>query len=221
MLSATAKKKVKLHVDLANRVMGSVLFEMAAAQSLRTSYLNDADLHVNVLAAISGDVDLARRNQLVQRHLTSLVPFLANVPPSAIMKVREQDDGAFASFRQALNRAVDDVRSQKSDFTESDARAIYSDVIQPELVRIDRAIGNARRSLRRDLGRSVLGWTGAIAFGMYTGLLPDQLAVAAQALGLAKVLADGIASAGKLVDKTEVVRNEDLFFLWKVREAAS
>ncbi|MDP2181900.1 MAG: hypothetical protein Q8K99_04940 [Actinomycetota bacterium] len=219
-LSDTAKKKVGLHVYLADTVLGSVLFEMAAAQVLRTSYLNDADLHVSVLAAVSGDKELTKRNELVQEHLTSLVPFLADVPPDTVVKLREREGEAFVAYRQALNRAVDDVRSRKTDFTESDARSIYSDVIQPELVGIDRAIRNARRTLSRDLGRSIVGWSAAIGFGMYTGLLPAQLAVAAKALGLTKVLADGVTAAGGLISGEAAVRNEDMFFLWKVRQTA-
>lgn len=68
-----------------------------------------------------------------------------------------------------------------------------------------------------DVGRSVAGWSAAITFGMYTGLLPAQLALAAKALGLTKVMADIGSGAGKLLSPEDEIKKQDLYFLWKVR----
>ena len=100
---------------------------------------------------------------------------------------------------EALNKAIDDVRAQRSNFSERDARLIYTDVVAPELARLDRAVKTARRETLKDVGRSIAGWSAAISFGMYTGLLPEQLLLAAKALGLTKVLADIGAAIGRLV----------------------
>ena len=135
----------------------------------------------------------------MQKHLTSLVPFLGDVPPASVLKLRQREEESFLTYRQALNKAIDDVRAQRSDFSEREARSIYSDVVAPELARLDRAVKTARREILKDAGRSIVSWSAAISFGMYAGLLPEQLLLAAKALGLTKALADIGAATGKLV----------------------
>jgi hypothetical protein len=209
---------LNLHKELAGSIFGSVVFEMAVSQVLRTSYVSDTELPVQILSAISGDRDLARRNSLVQKHLTSIVPFIGDVSPAAVVQLRKREEESFLTYRQALNKAIDDVRTQHADLKESDARAIYSDVVAPELARLDRAVRTARRDLLKDLGRSVIAWTGAISFGMYMGLLPDQLLGAAKVLGLTKILADFGTAMTKLVSSQDGIKREDLYFLWRVRQ---
>jgi hypothetical protein len=190
----------------------------SATLSLGTSYLSDTKLPIEVLSAISGDVDLARRNSLVQKHLTSLVPFLGEVSAASVLKLRQREEESFLTYRQALNKAIDDVRAQRSDFSERDARSLYSDVIAPELARLDRVVKTARREILKDVGRSIAGWSAAISFGMYAGFLPEQLLLAAKALGLTKVLADIGTAISRLASPEDAIRKENLFFLWKVRQ---
>lgn len=217
-LSREARSRLKLHEDFAGDILGSVVFEMAVSKILGTSYVSERELPIRILSAVSGDRDLARRNSLVQKHLTSIVPFIGNVSPATIVQLRQREEESFLTYRQALTRAIDDVRAQRANLKESDARAIYSDVVAPGLARLDRAVRTARSDLLKDLGRSVAAWTGAITFGMYTGLLPDQLLGAAKALGLTKIVADIGQTAGKLMSPRDNIKKEDLYFLWRVRE---
>ena len=216
-LSRNARRELAIDENAADDVFGSVIFEMAVSQALGSSFLSDTNLPIEILAAVSGDADLARRNSLVQRHITSLVPFAGDLSAERILKVRQQEAESFLTYRQALNRAIDDVRDRGKSFTERDARAIYADVVAPDLARLDRAVKSARKDVVKEVGRSVVGWSAAISFGMYTGLLPAQLALAGKALGLTKVVADMAAGAGRLLSPEDAVRKEDLFFLWKIR----
>jgi hypothetical protein len=217
-LSREVRRKLNLHEELAGNVLGSVLFEMAVSQVLRTSYVSETELPIQILSAISGDRDLARRNSLVHKYLTSIVPFIGDVSPAAVVRLRQREEESFLTYRQALNKAIDDVQAQRANLKESDARAIYSDVVAPELARLDRAVRTARRDLLKDLGRSVGAWTGAITFGMYTGLLPDQLLAAAKVLGLTKILADVGTAMAKLMSPQDGIKRENLYFLWRVRQ---
>ena len=216
-LSRNARRELAIDEHAANGVFGSVIFEMAVSQALGSSFLSDTNLPIEILAAVSGDADLTRRNSLVQRHITSLVPFAGDLSAAGILKVRQREAESFLTYRQALNRAIDDVQDRGKSFTERDARAIYADVLAPDLARLDRAVKSARKDVVKEVGRSVVGWTAAISFGMYTGLLPAQLALAGKALGLTKVLADVATGAGRLLSPEDAVHKEDLFFLWKIR----
>jgi len=127
---------------------------------------------------------------------------------------------AFLLFRKALNDAIDECRKQKTNFSEDDANAIYQDILRPRLANLNQKVKTARKSLAKSSATKILAWTGAITFGLYTGLLPTELAGLAKALGITKVLAElteNIASQRKI---EKVIKNEDLYFLWKVKREA-
>ena len=218
--SKAAIRKLGAHEALTSLIFDNLIFEMATAQILGTSYLSELELPLQLLTAISGDPDVSRRNTLAQKHLTSMVPFFAEISPRVALQLRRREEDAFVAYTKALNTAIDNVRSEGSSFCERDARAIYSDVIAPGLARMDHAVRSARRDLLKNLSRSVGAWVGAISFGIYTAFLPDQLVTAAQALGLTKVLADLGQTALRLGSASDAIKNEDLYFLWRVRHAS-
>ena len=191
---------------------------MAVSQLLQTSYLSETELPIQILSAVSGDCDLARRNSIVQKYLTSMVPFIGGLSPAAIVRQRQREQEAFFTYRRALNKAIDNVRSQRASFKESDARAIFSDVVAPELAKLDRSVRSAKRDLLKDIGRSVGVWGGAITFGIYTGFLPAELLGAAKVLGLTKILADIGQTAAKMVSTRDTIKKEDIYFFWRVRQ---
>jgi hypothetical protein len=110
-LSKGVRRKVNTHEDLASKIFQSVIFEMAVPQLLRTSYLSATELPVRILSAISGDRDLARRNSLVQKYLTSMVPFIGGISLDAVVRLRQREQEAFLTYRQALNKAIDNVEA--------------------------------------------------------------------------------------------------------------
>ena len=139
------------------------------------------------------------------------------MPAEDVVNLREREPEAFVLFRKALSGAIDDVKSAGA-LTPSEARSIYGDVIAPGLAKLDQTIKTARKNTLKKIGDRAFGWTAAISFGMYAGLLPDQLKVAAIALGLVKVGAEAIGSIAGTRSLDSMIRNENLFFLWKVRE---
>ena len=60
----------------------------------------------------------------------------------------------------------------------------------------------------------------AISFGIYSGFIPADLIAAAKLLGMGKVAADFLKSAMERADTTASIREEEMYFLWRVRQAA-
>lgn len=217
-LSSDVKRKLGGHKDFADEVLRSIMFEMATAQALGTAYLSERELPIKVLNAISGSPLISQRNEMLQRHLTVAIPFAADLPLGRLIQLRQREEEAFLLFRRALTRAADHVKAEGNDLLEKHAQQIYSDVIAPELARLDRTVITAKRGLVRSLGRSATAWVGAISFGMYTGMLPAELLAAAKALGMTKILADLGETAAQLRNTEANIQSEDMYFLWKVRE---
>jgi hypothetical protein len=69
-----------------------------------------------------------------------------------------------------------------------------------------------------DTAIKIGAWSAAIGIGLYTGILPEQLALAAKALGLTKVLAELGEGILKQLRPESEIKRADMYFLWKVRQ---
>jgi hypothetical protein len=211
----------KIHETNAEEILRNVFFELLCAQCLGTSFLTERPLDIDVLSRLSEDSTLARRNQIVQKHLTTLVPFLASVRIQDLLDLRETEGDSFLAFRQALTRAIDDYRgSQNQRFNDTDASQLYGDVIEPELAKLNVTFKTAQRKLFKSSGTKMLSWVGAIAFGLFSGFIPKQLEQAAQALGLTKILAELVEQTLGATQASEEVATNSMYFLWRVQKKA-
>jgi hypothetical protein len=218
LLSPAARKKVGLNEELAELAVADISFELLSAQCFGASFLTDRPVHIEALEVLSANSELERRNRLVREHLTSIVPFVEGVPAEDLLRLREVEGDAFVVYRQALNQAIEEYRARGGSFNERDARALYGDVIAPRLAALDNRVKSARKSLLKGTAIKIGTWAGVISFGMYTGFVPPELAVAAQALGLTQVVAELAGSTIRGLDADQHVREDSLFFLWKVRQ---
>jgi hypothetical protein len=154
------------------------------------------------------------------RHLTCMVPFLNGVSADELLELRKSEADAFISFRHGFAKAVDAyIKAKIGKLTEQDAEAIFRDVIEPKLARLNQKVSTASKSVFRKSSAGVLGWAAAISIGFYFGFVESSLIAAAKALGLTKVAAD--LTAGLLETKgQDVIRDENMYFLWKVYHRA-
>ncbi|MGA2468275.1 MAG: hypothetical protein ABSH06_28515 [Thermodesulfobacteriota bacterium] len=217
-LSKKIVEELGLNQVLALRVMENIAFELTVSQSFNASFLTEKDLHIELLNALSENEERVRRNQIAQRYLSTIVPFYDGVPIRQLIMLRDKEAEAFLVYRKMLNEAIDEYRKQGNKFTEREAQAIYADIIEPSLAKLDMKLKSAKRSLLKEESRRILSWVGAISFGIYAGFVPSDLVMAAKALGLTKVVAEIVGSAMKLGEIDGDIRKEEVYFLWKVRE---
>jgi hypothetical protein len=206
------------HRRYLNDVLENIAFELTTAQSLKTSFLTERSLHIEVLNKLNQNPDIERRNRIAQEYLTSLVPFLSNVSLKDLMKLRREESEAFIVYRAALNEAIDEYRRTNANFSAKDAQALYLDVIAPRLSALDQKVTTAKRTLVKETVHDALAWTGAISFGVYAGFIPSDLIAAAGVLGMGKVVADFLRSTMSRMNSADKIRSEDMYFLWKVRQ---
>jgi hypothetical protein len=219
-LSESVRRKLGFHEENAFDVIENVSYEVTTSQLLNTSFLTSNELHISCLKSITGDPDIEERNAIAQKHLTSIIPFINDVEINDLIKLRNREAESFNQYRRALNEAIDEFRANTTDFKEKDARALYSDVIAPRLSALDRNVKNAKKDLIRKASKSVIAVTSAISFGIYTGLIPTEIAELAKVVGLTKIVADIVEKALPLGEAVSTIKNDDLYFLWKVKKKA-
>jgi hypothetical protein len=217
-LSRADIKKLELAEFFAAYIFADITLELFTSQIFHTSFVTDRALHIDIVNAISGDSSLYKRNVLAEKYLTCLVPFLPSVEISDLIKLRQREEESFILFRTSLNKALDEYVKSGKMFTEATAKEIYCDVLAPQLAKLDLKIGVAKKDLIKSTRRKVIGWAGAISFGIYAGFIPSELATAASALGLTKVLADFIEMTTTKSDITDSIKSDEMYFLWQVRQ---
>jgi hypothetical protein len=134
-----------------------------------------------------------------------------------LIRVREREEEAFITYRYALNKAIGEFRASGDTFSERDARALYSDIIAPKLTALNQKVNQAKRDLKTKASRSFIALAGVITFGVYTGIIPPEYKALATALGFTKTVQDILGNILPLGDAKNSIRNEELYFLWKVK----
>jgi hypothetical protein len=218
-MSKALTKELDVHSRLAGWIFDDILFELALAYGLGASFLSDRGLQLEILGRLSDDSRLAERNSILQKYLTTVVPFAADVPLKDLVTLRHREADAFILFRQSLTEAMEVVRAGNA-FSAQHARQLYSDVVHPSLARLDARVKTAKKDLVKDAGSKALAWSAALGVGLASGLVPQGLAAAAQAIGAAKVLADITQSAIQSSRVSQDVRNDKAYFLWRVKKLA-
>ena len=201
---------------MAHDLFNDIGFQMAMSQCLKASIVTSRQVHVEILNDFVNDFGLNRRNAFIQEHLTCIVPFLNNVPTRDLLVLRKGEADAFVSFRHAFAKAVDEhIKAKPGYFSKQDAAALFKEVIEPELARLNRKVTSASKSVFRKSGAGMLGWAAAISAGFYFGFIESSLLAAAKAFGLTKIAADLIGTSAQ-----DTIRNESMYFLWKVQHRA-
>jgi hypothetical protein len=204
--------------NLLEPIIESFVFELGAAHHFRTAYLSDSELEIDFIHTITKDPIALRQTALMTKYLTCIVPFIAGIDTVDLLKLRESEEEAFVVFRAALTNAINEYKTQGVVLTERDAQAIYGDIIQPRLAMLDVRVRNAKRAFFKKSMREILGWTASITAGLYTGLLTGNPLTGATAFGAAKVGAELVETAMTRTDVAEDIRNEEMYFLWRVKE---
>jgi len=217
-LSLSVASKLQAQRRFAWTVANSATFGILSSKVLKTSFLTDNPLDISFLKAVASRPEIDSRNEIAFKHLTSLVPFVADMRIPDLLKLRKREEEAFLNYRKALNEAIAEFRSLSSDFTEKEARQIYSDVIQPRLAALDKRVKVAKKDLLKKSIRSVIAVAGVISFGLYSGFISGETAELIKTLGLAKIAVDVVEKAIPIGEATSAAKTDDLYFLWKAQK---
>lgn len=220
ILPPSVVERIGLSESFAHGLFENIEFELSTSQCLRTGLLTSNSLDIEILEQLSADIRLQKRNKIVRELLTSVVPFVQEMSPDELIRLREAEGDSFVLFQAALAKAAENVKQEGKAIDKKDAETLYSDVIAPELARLNIAVTKARRGMVNSARRNVTGWVAAITFGVYQGLLPAGLRETAMALGLTKVLAELSTKLMNDSDAEESIRSENMYFLWKVKQLA-
>ena len=215
-VSKALKKDLDIHNHLVTDMLSNASYQMAVSKMTGASFLTHRVSELSVIRSIGEDPSRRTINLAIENHWKTIVPFAEDVPIRKLLKLRSREREAFTRFRAALEKAVNEAHSEKQSFSIESARSIYSDIISPELSKLEQKVKEAKRDLVKHPLASAVGVMAALGIGLYTGMVPAEWIPAAKALGLGKIAYDTASSSTKLADTKKDIRQEEFYYLWRV-----
>lgn len=183
------------------------------ASLLNTRYLTSREVDFEILSKLNAKENKSKSN-LIYNNLSHSVPQINEVKYEDLIKLRKEEGEAFEVYRDSLNKLLDDFSETEPD----KIKQALSDVINPELHKIEKKISDSKKLLFKDLGKDVVVGSLFVGVSMFSGIIPPNLAEIVYSLG-------GIQYANQLSSKIsdnmknmKDVKENEFYFLWKLKK---
>lgn len=145
------------------------------------------------------------------------LPIISNAPISTILRLREIEEDSFNKYRIALNKAVQEHYNAENSIQ---IREIYDDIIYPAFQQLDERLHNLKSGMFKKTFSTIVVVGSVISAGVYTGIIPPNVTQILAAIGGTSVLtSSGITAIDNLVNKKAALRENDFYFLWKLKDS--
>lgn len=166
----------------------------------------------------SEDVFFEQCRTTLCAELTHSVPLLSEVPIQTVLKVRSEEADAFRQYRAAISKIVGEYIRQRKTVGRREAKDIYSDVLRPELMKLNSEAKAVRRTAIKKAVAKTLIAGGVVGLGVFGGLLPTALSDLAKAVGgvgLVRELGEALSAIEK---NPAQIRNNNMYFLLRLAQ---
>ncbi len=182
-------------------------------------YITDNNIDINLLKSISKDQSLLSYNDVLSSYIVFEMPIFQNVALPDLLKIRQSDYDSFITYRDTVNDIISQYISPNKPIDVSTAKEIYEDAIRPNVARLDRKLASIRKSsIARSIKYLAIS-TALLSFGLCANIPYQSLVTALVSLGLITGLKT-IDSIHDTVSIPEEIKNNNLYFLWKISKKA-
>lgn len=145
-------------------------------------------------------------------------PTLENVPINELISIRLENGDAFQCFRDALTRAAREMCAiSRGASYGSLAEQIKSDIINPEINRLNKRMKSAQESIvKKAVGTIALSAIGTLCAASM-GIVP---AAAAGTVLAASAIANLNKDFSKFIDDKNDIKLSNMYFIWKALDHA-
>jgi hypothetical protein len=213
----------KRHIleQLFTNIANNMSFYFAYGLKRRARYLSDMRGETEFLDWVAERDDqemMAKTDALAE--LQHCVPVLAELPIATILRIRNEEQGAFDAYRDAVTKMSSLIMSSAKRVSKKTARQMLQDAIVPELRRMNRDIRTYRKIRRSQAVGGAISVAAGVLLGAYAGLPPlvaTPLVAGAGVVGghLARKAAEATCSHGP-----EFKQKNDLYFLLRLENEA-
>jgi len=159
----------QLFMEIAN----NMTFYFAYGLKRRARYLSDMHGETEFLDWVTerDDKEMTAKTDALAE-LQHCVPVLADLPIATILRIRNEEQGAFDAYRDAVTKMSGQILASAKPVTKKAAREMLRDAIEPELKRMNREIRTYRKVRRSQTIGGAVSIAAGVLLGAYAGLPP-------------------------------------------------
>jgi len=205
---------------LLSLIVGPILDDLAHQEwhnaFYSTSFLCDNPLQMRLArqANISeGSADSSALLSGFEHHL----PTVLSSDTTALMELRDREFESFRVYRDKLRSLLSDSNS----WTETEINNAFQDEIIPELNILEKRLHDWKSNLREGIAEKTIIGSGAIAVGLYSGLLPANIGEVFAAAGGGAAAVKTLLDINSTLKPHQRARANDYYFLWKANSGTA
>jgi len=128
------------------------------------------------------------------------LPLLGDLPLSTLLRVRKHERDSFVRYRAAVERTFAEILRQRGPITGRDAREIFRQNIEPQLLKMKSELRQEQRRQKNRIAGGLAALAASVGLGVFGGIVPV----------LAKAAAVGASAmvGGRLLSRSAEARCE-------------
>lgn len=216
------RKKLWFVSRIFNEIANDTTFYLAYGRIKRARYLTDLRGEAFLLDGSTQDEELATTSNVLNSFLTHSVPLLGDLSIATLLRIRREERDSFMRYRAALDRILQDVAKRKKHIGKREAREMYKELIEPELLGMRSELYQEQKRQRRRVIAGFGTLAATVALGMFGGIVP--------LLVKGSLAAAGAMVGGRLLSKAAEAQCEhgatlkeknDFYFLLRLTQEAA
>lgn len=217
-LSTEAVRRHKLLLHIFGRMANDAFLQSYFGAPFDARFVTDSIGESEFFDALYRRDVLARRTAALCAQLSHDVPLMADTPIEVILKLRREEPEAFANYRAALTDIVKSYAGKAKAVSTAEAKEIYLDLLKPKLDALDVQAKNLRKTQTKKSLLKVGAASALVGLGIYTGVLPAEIAALVKTIGGFSVARDLADALGAIERNPTEVRNNNLYFLLRLKQ---
>lgn len=178
-----------------------------------TSYLCDNQIQMDIASRLNNSVYKANSTSFGST-IKHYLPTVQSRSLDDILTLRDREAEAFYVYRDKINTMI----KKTGDWKESDISELFRDQILPEINIIEKKIRDWKTKTRSGLRDKIIIGSGAMSFGLYSGVLPSDFSHLFAAAGGGAALVSAMIDLSKTLKGKEEARKSDFYFLWQANK---
>ncbi|UTW61832.1 hypothetical protein KFE98_17735 [bacterium SCSIO 12741] len=199
-----------------NQIIEDLQYQDYYGKVVNSNYLTTREIDFKALSKINSN----KTNNLNEKVLSSLshsVPYVLNSELSSLVELREKEGESFQVYRNSMATLSKDLRKE----TDEKVQQALKDVIEPEILKINRSIKNSKSLLKQDLSIDVLIGSCFVGVGLFSGIVPANIGPIIAGIGGVDFLNKVTKNVVKLNQDPPQIRENNFYFLWKASQHGS
>lgn len=203
-------KKLDLVELILEPTFNDLILQKYSIDIYKLSYLTDKKIDSEIIEAINSK-DKNCNNSIVNGLIHSL-PFLNGVDIKKVLKIRNEENNVFESYRCATRNVI---REAEGINNKRFLKEAMEDILVPEIINIENIINNNKKYFRKKASSKIIFTSVAISIGIIGNKIGiDDQIIKMLAPFAVKDIYDDLMSASNIPIEA---RNNNYYFLWKIK----